>query len=178
MAFYLATIFIEVLLDLYIYFFYNNYSYIQMEYYIFNAVTFYMLTSETDKLTNAGDQIALDLMKTRITKLNSGCQKQVLTFMRQLSANRAQASAAGFCAINKGIIVSGNAMADDVAEVPLGSLTEECQQQVQMFLSQIMAKKLQVSASGLCIINKRLIISIVMGVTTFFIAIYQMSQES
>jgi hypothetical protein len=53
MAFYLATIFIEVLLDLYIYFFYNNYSYIQMEYYIFNAVTFYMLTSVTDKLTNA-----------------------------------------------------------------------------------------------------------------------------
>jgi hypothetical protein len=29
-----------------------------------------------------------------------------------------------------------------------------------MFLSQIMAKKLQVSASGLCIINKRLIISV------------------
>lgn len=53
MAFYLATIFIEVLLDLYIYFFYNNYSYIQMEYYIFNAVTFYMLTSVTDELTHA-----------------------------------------------------------------------------------------------------------------------------
>jgi hypothetical protein len=53
MAFYLATIFIEVLLDLYIYFFYNNYSYIQMEYYVFNAVTFYMLTSVTDKLTHA-----------------------------------------------------------------------------------------------------------------------------
>jgi hypothetical protein len=31
---------------------------------------------------------------------------QVQMFMRQLSANRAQASAAGFCAINKGIIVS------------------------------------------------------------------------
>ena len=29
-----------------------------------------------------------------------------------------------------------------------------------MFLSQIMAKKLQVSASGLCIINRRLIISV------------------
>jgi hypothetical protein len=53
MAFYLATIFIEVLLDLYIYFFYNNYSYIQLEYYIFNAFTFYMLTSVTDELTNA-----------------------------------------------------------------------------------------------------------------------------
>jgi hypothetical protein len=53
LAFYLSTIFIEVLLDLYIYFFYNNYSYIQMEYYIFNAVTFYMLTSVTDKLTHA-----------------------------------------------------------------------------------------------------------------------------
>ena len=51
MAFYLATIFMEVLLDLYIYFFYNNYSYIQLEYHIFNAVTFYMLTSMTDKLT-------------------------------------------------------------------------------------------------------------------------------
>ena len=53
MAFYLATIFIEVLLDLYIYFFYNNYSYIQLEYHTFNAVTFYMLTSVTDKLTYA-----------------------------------------------------------------------------------------------------------------------------
>jgi hypothetical protein len=52
MAFYLATIFIEVLLDLYIFFFYNNYSYIQLEYYIFNAVTFYMLTSVTDELTH------------------------------------------------------------------------------------------------------------------------------
>jgi hypothetical protein len=52
MAFYLATIFVEVLLDLYIYFFYNNYSYIQMEYYVFNAVTFYMLTSVTDELTH------------------------------------------------------------------------------------------------------------------------------
>jgi len=29
-----------------------------------------------------------------------------------------------------------------------------------MFVSQIMAKKLHVSASGLCIINKRLIISV------------------
>jgi hypothetical protein len=53
MAFYLATIFLEVLLDLYIFFFYNNYSYIQLEYHIFNAVTFYMLTSVTDKLTYA-----------------------------------------------------------------------------------------------------------------------------
>lgn len=52
LAFYLATIFIEVLLDLYIFFFYNNYGYIQMEYYVFNAVTFYMLTSVTDELSH------------------------------------------------------------------------------------------------------------------------------
>lgn len=59
MAFYLATIFLEVLLDLYIYFFYNNYSYIQLEYHIFNAVTFYMLTSVTDELTYAVSNLRL-----------------------------------------------------------------------------------------------------------------------
>ena len=60
MAFYLATIFIEVLLDLYIFFFYNNYSYIQLEYHIFNAVTFYMLASVTDKLTYAVSVLKLN----------------------------------------------------------------------------------------------------------------------
>jgi hypothetical protein len=64
MAFYLATIFTEVLLDLYIYFFYNNYSYIQLEYHIFNVVTFYMLTSVTDKLTYAVSTLRLTLIPT------------------------------------------------------------------------------------------------------------------
>ena len=59
-AFYLATIFVEVLFDLYVYFFYNKYSYIQLEYHIFNAVTFYMLTSVTDKLTYAVSNLRLN----------------------------------------------------------------------------------------------------------------------
>lgn len=50
LAFYLATVFLEVLSDLYIYFFENKFNYLQIEYNVFNVVTLYALTFTAHKL--------------------------------------------------------------------------------------------------------------------------------
>nr|CAD7451534.1 unnamed protein product [Timema bartmani] len=48
---------------------------------------------------------------------------------------------------------------------------------VQVFTTQLMASPVQVSASGFCVVNKVTLVSVVMGVTMYFIILVQFSED-
>nr|CAD7398127.1 unnamed protein product [Timema cristinae] len=49
--------------------------------------------------------------------------------------------------------------------------------QVQVLTTQLMASPVQVSASGFCVVNKVTLVSVVMGVTMYFIILVQFSED-
>ncbi|XP_050535859.1 uncharacterized protein LOC126902525 [Daktulosphaira vitifoliae] len=72
---------------------------------------------------------------------------------------------------------SSKSIISDLRNIPIWKLPHFCNEQVEIFLSQVKNSNTEITASGLFVINKTLLSSIVMSLATYIIVLIQLSQD-
>ncbi|XP_050535826.1 uncharacterized protein LOC126902507 [Daktulosphaira vitifoliae] len=72
---------------------------------------------------------------------------------------------------------SSRSIVTDLRSIPLWKLPNNCSKQVDMFLTQVQNSNTEIMASGLFVVNRSLLSSVIMSLATYIIVIVQLSPD-
>ncbi|XP_050430640.1 uncharacterized protein LOC126839380 [Adelges cooleyi] len=72
---------------------------------------------------------------------------------------------------------SSKSVLTDLRNIPLWKLPKECSEQVSFFMTQVQCSNTEMTASGLFVVDKTLLSSIVMSLATYIIVLIQLSPD-